>query len=112
MALDQTNRLRRKVRIRAKISGTAEKPRFTVYRSNQAVYAQLIDDVQGKTLVASSSIKEKSASMETAKKVGAEIATLAKKAKITTCVFDRNGYKFHGIIKNLADSAREAGLQF
>jgi large subunit ribosomal protein L18 len=112
MALDQTNRLRRKVRIRAKIAGTAEKPRFTVYRSNQAVYAHLIDDVQGKTVASASSLKEKSASMASDQKVGATIAELAKKAKITTCVFDRNGYKFHGIIKSLADSAREAGLQF
>ena len=106
------NRLRRKARIRATISGTAQCPRLSVFKSSTAVYAQLIDDESGKTLVAASSLKEKKANIAMAKKVGSEIAEKAKGAKVNTCVFDRNGYRFHGIVKELADSARAGGLKF
>lgn len=94
----------RKKRIRAKVAGTKERPRLSVFRSNTAIYAQLIDDVNGKTLASS---KDKDA-----KKVGTQIAELAGKAKITTVVFDRGGYQYHGKVKLLADSAREGGLKF
>lgn len=106
-------RQRRKIRIRAKISGTAARPRLSVYRSLTSIYAQLIDDTTGKVLAASSSLKEKKgASMENAKKVGMELAKKAKAAKIESCVFDRSGYLYHGRVKALADGAREGGLQF
>lgn len=94
----------RKKRIRAKVSGTKERPRLSVFRSNTAIYAQLIDDVSGTTLAAS---KDKDA-----KKVGTQIAEMAKKAKITDVVFDRGGYQYHGKVKMLADAAREGGLKF
>ena len=106
------SRVRRKNRVRAKITGTVQRPRLSVYKSNTAIYAQLIDDVSGVTIAAASSLKEKKANIETAKKVGADLAAAAKKAKVETCVFDRNGYKYHGAVKELADAAREGGLQF
>lgn len=106
-------RQRRRIRIRAKISGTAARPRLSVYRSLTSIYAQLIDDTTGKVLAASSSLKEKNgSSMENAKKVGMELAKKAKAAKIESCVFDRSGYLYHGRVKALADGAREGGLQF
>lgn len=106
-------RLRRKRRVRAKISGTAERPRLSVFRSNSHIYAQLIDDVTGATLVQASDIKSKKGNKtESATTVGKTIAEAAKKAKITECVFDRNGYKYHGRVKALAEGAREGGLQF
>ena len=108
------NRNRRRIRIRAKVSGTAEKPRLVVFRSLNNHYAQLIDDVNKKTLTAASDLKMKGKDSKTAraKKVGLELAKLAEAKKITTCVFDRNGYKYHGRIKALADGAREGGLKF
>lgn len=112
MSTMQEQRLRRKQRIRAKISGTTEKPRLTVFKSNMAIYAQLIDDVAGKTLAAASSLKDKKANVATAQKVGKELAEKAKTLKISTCVFDRNGYQYQGTIKSIADAAREGGLQF
>ncbi len=109
----EQSRLRRKLRIRAKISGTAQRPRLVVTRSNMNITAQLIDDSNGKTIASANDIKEKKGTkIERAKKVGATLAEAAKKAKIEACVFDRNGNKFHGRIKALADAAREAGLKF
>lgn len=100
----QSNRDRRKKRIRAKISGTTERPRFAVFKSNTAIYAQLIDDERGVTL-ASNFGKD-------AKTVGEEVAKQAKAKKITKVVFDRGGYIYIGKVKELADSARKAGLEF
>lgn len=107
------NRKRRGARVRAKLKGSAARPRLVVFRSLQYHYAQLIDDEKGATLASTSDIKEKKGEKtERAKKVGMKIAELAKEKKITTCVFDRNGYKYHGRVKALADGAREGGLQF
>ena len=107
-------RLKIKAYIRSKISGTPQKPRLTVFRSNCQIYAQVIDDVQGKTLASASSlgIKDKMTKSEQAAKVGALLAQNAKAAGITEVVFDRNGYLYHGRVKQLADAAREAGLKF
>ncbi len=108
------DRSKRHDRIRAKISGTAACPRLVVFRSLTTNYAQLIDDTNGKTIVGASDMKMKGKDNKTerAKKVGLELAKLAKEKKITSCVFDRNGYKYHGRIKALADGAREGGLKF
>ncbi|MCB9815751.1 50S ribosomal protein L18 [Candidatus Nomurabacteria bacterium] len=106
-------RAKRHSRLRHKISGTAERPRLAVFRSNTAVYAQLIDDVSGKTLAAVDSRKEnKGTAVEKAKVVGAEIAKKAGAAKITEVVFDRGGFRYQGIVAALADGAREGGLKF
>lgn len=109
-----TIRKRRHIRIRAKVSGTAERPRLSVFRSLSNNYAQLIDDVKGVTVAATSDIKMKGKENKTerAKKVGMELAKIAKDLKIEACVFDRGGYKYHGRIKALADGAREGGLKF
>lgn len=102
-----------KTRIRGKVSGTAERPRMSVFRSNKGIYVQLIDDLSGRTLVsASSKGLEGGTKIEVAAKVGADIAKKALESGITTVVFDRNGYLFHGRVKSLADAAREAGLKF
>ncbi len=101
------SRQRRKQRIRKKIFGTELKPRLSIYKSNVAIYAQLIDDTKGVTLVAASSIKEKKSNIEAAKKVGAELAKKAKDKKITSCVFDRNGLSFHGGVEAFAEEARK-----
>lgn len=103
-------RLARKRRIRAKVTGTPARPRLTVFLSLTKVYAQLIDDTAGKTLAAVASSKGKNIAAAT--KVGEDIAKKAKDMKITAVAFDRNGRKYHGRIKALADAAREAGLQF
>ena len=102
-----------KTRIRGRIAGTAERPRMTVFRSNKQIYVQLVDDLAGKTLCAASSrgIAEGDKSAMAAK-VGEEIARKAQEAGITTVVFDRNGYLFHGRVKSLADAARKGGLKF
>ena len=107
------DRLKRKKRIRAKVQGTAERPRLSVHRSLKALRAQVIDDVSGKTLV-SASTKEAKAKLtvEGASKVGSLLAKKAKEAGITTVVFDRNAYKYHGRVKALAEGAREGGLKF
>lgn len=102
----------RHARIRAKISGTAEMPRLSVYKSNKYIYAQIIDDTKGVTLVGASSIKSKGTMMEAAKEVGTEIATLAKKIGISKVAFDRGGFIYTGKIEALASAAREAGLNF
>lgn len=108
------HRLQRKRRIRAKVSGTPERPRLTVSLSLKMIRAQLIDDTAGKTLAAVSSgeIKKAGKNMDAAKKVGELVAEKAKLAKITTVVFDRNARKYHGRIKALADAARAGGLTF
>src|SRR5574344_497042 len=113
-----TNKENRKIRIKAHIrktiSGTAERPRLTVSRSNKQIYAQLIDDVEGKTLAAASSlaIKDKEAKKEIAAKVGEELAKVATAKGIKSVVFDRNGYLYHGRVQSLADGARKGGLIF
>ena len=102
-----------KTRIRGKISGTPERPRMSVFRSNKGIYVQIIDDLAGNTLVsASSKGLEGGTKTEVAAKVGAEVAKRALDKGITQVVFDRNGYLFHGRVKSLADAAREAGLKF
>ena len=109
-------RARRHARVRRKISGTAERPRLCVYRSNTNLYVQVIDDVAGKTLVSASTldkeVKTKYANKEAAKEVGALIAKRALEKNIKDVVFDRGGYIYHGVIKELADAAREGGLNF
>lgn len=108
-------RLRRHARVRKRINGTPECPRLNVFRSNSHIHAQIIDDVNGKTLVSTSSVQlklENGSNIEAAKTVGAAIAKAALEAKITNVVFDRGGYVYHGRVKALADSAREAGLKF
>ena len=109
------SRVRRHARVRAKVSGTAACPRLCVYRSNKNIEAQLIDDVKGATLVASSSMSlklENGSNIEAASKVGKDIAEKALAKKIKKVVFDRSGYIYHGRIKALAEAAREAGLEF
>jgi large subunit ribosomal protein L18 len=107
------NRLSRKKRIRARVIGTAARPRLTVYRSLKAVYAQVIDDSAGKTLCSASTVESKGkATVEGAKKVGELIAKKAKDAGIKAVVFDRNAYKYHGAVKAVAEGAREGGLEF
>ena len=109
------SRVRRHARVRAKISGTAEAPRLCVYRSNKNIEAQLIDDVKGVTLVASSSMSlklENGSNVEAAQKVGKDIAEKALAKGLKKIVFDRSGYIYHGRVKALAEAAREAGLEF
>jgi large subunit ribosomal protein L18 len=108
-------RLRRRKRVRRKISGTAARPRLSVFRSNRGVFAQLIDDRSGKTVAAVNWIEDdlrKLGSMDQATRVGTLLAERAKAAGVTTCVFDRGGYRYHGRVKALADGAREGGLEF
>ena len=107
-------RLRIKASIRRNVSGTAERPRLTVFRSNSQIYAQIINDEEGKTLASASSlaIKDKMTKTEKAAQVGKLIAEAAKNAGVQAVVFDRNGYLYHGRVKSLADAAREAGLNF
>ncbi len=109
-------RARRHARVRRKISGTAERPRLCVYRSNANLYVQVIDDVAGKTLVSASTldkeVKTKYANKEAAKEVGALIAKRALEKNIKDVVFDRGGYIYHGVVKELAEAARNGGLNF
>ena len=106
-------RLRRHARVRGKISGTAERPRLAVYRSNKNISAQIIDDAKGVTLAAASSNEKDFASnKEAAKKVGMLIAERAKAKGIEAVVFDRGGYIYHGRVSELAEGAREGGLKF
>ena len=105
------NRIKRK--IRAKVFGTQERPRMSVFRSNAFIYVQIIDDTTGRTLVAASDAKEtKGTKTERARAVGKTIATDAKKAGISAVTFDRNGFKYTGRVSALADAAREGGLAF
>ena len=115
----EDQRKRRHRRVRAKISGTGERPRLNVYRSLENIYAQVIDDAQGHTLVSASTIDPEVAKMidgkpktEQAKIVGEVIAKRAKEAGVEDVVFDRGGYRYHGRVKALADGAREGGLKF
>ena len=109
-------RLRRHTRVRGKITGTAERPRLNVYRSLNHIYAQIIDDVKGVTLVAASSVEKDfgmaGGNKEAAKKVGELVAKRAAEKGITEVVFDRGGYLYHGRVKELAEGAREGGLKF
>jgi len=109
-------RLKRHVRVRGKVSGTPECPRLNVFRSNANIYAQIIDDVNGVTLVAASTLEKDfegaTGNAEAAKKVGAVLAERAKAKGIEQVVFDRGGYVYHGRVAALAEGAREAGLQF
>ncbi len=115
-----SSRKRIKYRIRKKVLGTASRPRFTVFRSLNNIYAQLVDDVNGKTLFTVSTIskevkgllKDKKSKTEESKQVGKKLAEMAIERNIKKVVFDRNGYLYHGRIKAIADSAREAGLEF
>lgn len=112
------SRQHRKIRIRKKVTGTPERPRLVVFRSNMHIYAQIVNDLKGATLVSASTLalskKEPGAhcNLEGAKHVGQEIARLAKEKNIDKVVFDRNGYIYHGRIKAVADGAREGGLEF
>lgn len=109
------NEIRQRIhaRIRQKLSGTTERPRLNVYRSLNHIYAQVIDDVKGETIVSASTIKLKTGgNVAAAKEIGKTIAELAKGKGVTKVVFDRGGFLYHGRIKALADAAREAGLQF
>jgi large subunit ribosomal protein L18 len=111
----QQRRLRIKMRIRKRINGTAERPRMTVFRSNTGMYVQLVDDTKGTTLVSANTkqlASKKSANIEDAKALGKAVAEKAVAQGITTVVFDRNGYLFHGKVKAVADAAREGGLKF
>lgn len=115
MAQNKTERRQKiKWRIRSRIKGTVARPRLTVYRSNKAIYAQLIDDLTGRTLAAASSTELglTGVKVDNSKAVGAKIAEKAVASGITTCVFDRNGYLYHGNVKALAEGAREGGLVF
>ena len=109
-------RIKRHMRVRNKISGTAERPRLNVFRSNKNIYAQIIDDLSGKTLAAASTLDKEiegnGSNKEAAKKVGKLVAKRAADKGITEVVFDRGGYVYHGRVKELADGAREGGLKF
>ena len=109
---DRRNKI--KLRVRGKVTGTAERPRLTVFRSNKQIYAQVIDDLTGRTLAAASSLKitDKAPKKEIAAKVGELIAKSAQEAGVPAVVFDRNGFLYHGRVKELADAARKGGLKF
>ena len=109
----QERRIKIKYRVRKNVNGTAERPRLSVFRSNKQIYAQVINDVTGNTVAAASSLGlEAMPKTEQAQNVGALVAEAAKKAGVSSVVFDRNGYLYHGRVKALADAAREAGLNF
>ena len=115
VATSRQRRQRRRYRVRAKISGTAERPRLSVYRSNKGVFAQLIDDVEGKTIASANWTEADLRDLgrtEQATKAGEQLAERAKKAGGGRWVFERSGYRYHGRIKALADGAREGGLEF
>lgn len=108
-------RLRRRRRVRARVRGTAERPRLSVFRSNRGVFAQLVDDERGHTVAAVSWTEDDLrglAPMEQAKRTGELLAARAKEAGVDVCVFDRGGYRFHGRVRALAEGAREGGLKF
>ena len=112
----KAQRIKRHKRVRAKVSGTPERPRLNVFRSEKNIYAQIIDDVNGVTLVSANTLEKEfegaTGNCEAAKKVGAVLAERAKEKGIEEVVFDRGGYIFHGRVKELADGAREGGLNF
>jgi large subunit ribosomal protein L18 len=112
---NRQRRLRRRRRVRARIRGTAERPRLSVYRSNRGIFAQLIDDASGHTVAAVNWIEpelRKLSASDQAKRAGELLADRAKAAGVEACVFDRGGYKYHGRVKALAEGAREGGLAF
>jgi len=115
----EQSRIKRHQRIRKRLQGTGEKPRLSVYKSLNHIYAQLIDDAAGKTILSASTLEKEirttlkhGGNLEAAKKVGVSIAQKALDKKITSVVFDRAGYRYHGCVKALADAAREQGLKF
>ena len=113
--IKNTRRTRRKAGIRKRLYGTPERPRLSVFRSSKHVYAQVIDDSTGKTLASASSVAAKldnGATVEAAKEVGNKIADAAKEAGVNSVAFDRNGFRFHGRVRALAEAAREGGLEF
>ena len=111
--INQILRQRKHQRIRAKIKGTAERPRLVVFRSSQHLYAQLVDDEKHRVLASASDLSlKKGTKLEKAKKVGEEIAKRAKEKKLERVVFDRAGYQYHGRVKALAEAARQGGLKF
>ncbi|MBU2068362.1 50S ribosomal protein L18 [Patescibacteria group bacterium] len=117
MLIKQQKKQRRQKRIRAKVIGTKECPRLSVFRSNQHIHVQLIDDQKGQTLVSSNdlkikTIKGKGSKIEIATEIGKQIAEKALEKKINKIVFDRSGYKYHGRVKAVAEAARQAGLKF
>jgi large subunit ribosomal protein L18 len=113
MSTKKDKRIRRHKKIRLTISGNADRPRLFVFRSNNHIYAQLVDDVKGKILASISDIKiKKGTKVEKSKEVGKTIAKLALEKKISTVVFDRGGVVYHGRVKAIAEGAREAGLKF
>jgi len=115
VATKAQQRLRRRRRVRARVRGTAERPRLSVFRSNRGLVAQLIDDRSGRTLAAATWTEPELRElppMDQAKRAGALVAERAKQAGVETCVFDRGGYRYHGRVRALAEAAREAGLEF
>jgi len=116
VALRKNNRIRRKIRVRKKVFGTKDKPRLSVFRSNRYIYAQLIDDERGKTLVSAQAEGKKlskgKSKGEAAFELGKELAKKAKAKKIKKAVFDRGPYRYHGRVRRLAEGAREGGLNF
>jgi large subunit ribosomal protein L18 len=112
----RAQRMKRHARVRSKISGTAERPRLSVFRSENHIYAQIIDDVAGNTLVSASTVEKSfeglGSNVKAAKKIGATVAERALKKGIEEVVFDRGGYIYHGRVQALAEGAREAGLKF
>ncbi len=114
-SITHVRRTRRKIGLRKRIFGTPERPRLTVFRSSKHLYAQIVDDLAGRTLASASTIDqkvEKGADTQAATTVGKALAEKAKAAGVTAVSFDRNGFKYHGRVKALADAAREGGLQF
>jgi large subunit ribosomal protein L18 len=112
---NRQRRLKRRRRVRARINGTSERPRLSVYRSNRGVFAQLVDDTKGHTVAAVNWIEpelRKLSATEQARKAGELLAERAKGAGVEACVFDRGGYRYHGRVKALAEGAREGGLAF
>lgn len=115
MAITKTARRKRiKLGIRRKISGTSDRPRVSVFKSNKGIYVQLIDDINGRTLASASTkdLGKDKLNVDIAKEVGQKLAENAKNAGIESVVFDRSGYQYHGRVKSLADGAREGGLKF
>lgn len=115
VATRQERRLRRRRRVRAKVAGTAERPRLSVYRSNRGLYAQLIDDDAGRTLAQVNWIEpelRELGPMEQAQRAGELLAQRAGEAGVESCLFDRGGYRYHGRVRALAEAAREGGLRF
>jgi large subunit ribosomal protein L18 len=112
----QRKRVQRRTHVRKNIEGNPEKPRMTVFKSNRYLYVQVIDDLEGKTLVSASTLEESlkgvKRTVEGGAKLGEEIGKRLKEKNVTVVVFDRNGYKYHGIVKAIADGARKAGIQF